>query len=351
MKTKLFLSAICAILLPLTCFGKVFLSELHSSKEPVSNDIAKTLLSKVYLHNHSLLNNAQVTITMIRVIDSWMTLSNHECKNNNVSVFICAVKTDNLPLEYYAVCVKDNNVIDGALLGHEGDSEILKLKFPHDKMVYKPETTINFDFKDDTVKVIRKYQFFSTARGGKWFHKDGVIRNTFIINDDGTLKQLSVTTSAVREDGDANYLNKNRKPTTHSNTTGEFFPLGMNVLIMAQTPISKKIDIEALNLEANETMKRISHYDEDAPKTPETLSIMEFAKWSFNLGMRHSDEFLTWIVKELEQEHFTYFFEAVASENENGELEWLKENINNLKDKKTRKWWQKWIKENINGKE
>ena len=90
-------------------------------------------------------------------------------------------------------------------------------------------------------------------------------------------------------------------------------------------------------------MKRIS-YDEN---TPEALSIIEFTKWSFNLGMRHSDQFLTWIVKEEEQERFTYFFDTVASKNENNELNWLKENVKKLKDKKARKWWEKWIKENL----
>ena len=74
---------------------------------------------------------------------------------------------------------------------------------------------------------------------------------------------------------------------------------------------------------------------------------MEFAKWSFNLGMRHSNEFLTWIAGNPDKEKFTHFIQAVASENENNELVWLKECVKKLKDKKARKWWNKWIKENL----
>ena len=81
--------------------------------------------------------------------------------------------------------------------------------------------------------------------------------------------------------------------------------------------------------------------------TPEKISVMEFAKWSFNLGMCHSNEFLTWIAKNPEQEQFTHFIQSVASENKNNELNWLKENVKKLKDKKARKWWEKWIKDNL----
>ena len=257
------------------------------------------------------------------------------------------MKHEKLPTEYYAVTFNGNNIIDGVLLGHDGDSEILKLKFPHDEMVYRPSPKISFEFSGDTIKALRTYQFFTTARGGRWFNKEGTICSPFVVSSGGTVHQLAPKATAIREDGDANYLSKDHKPPTRSKTDGEFFPFGMNVLFMTQTPACFSLDMEKLNNNAQRMMQIVEKYDEDAPQIPETMSVMEFAKWSFNLGMRHSSEFLTWIANNPEQEQFSHFLQAVASENENNELNWLKENVNDLKDTKARQWWEKWIETNI----
>lgn len=337
MKTKLLLSALCAVLLPITCFGGINPSSLTMSESPLSNSVATELLGKVFMHHPSLLSNAEV-----KIIDS-QTSERFTSKSSSIrTILICSVKHSKL-IEYYAITFNGNNIADGTFLGHYGDSEIPTIKYPRDELIYKPSHEISFDFNGDTIKVLRTYNLFTTARGGKWFNKYGTICNPFVVSSGGTITKLTPKATAIREDGDANYLSKNHKPPTRSKDNGEYFPIGMNVLSWAQTPASQSIDIDALNLEANEMMKRIS-YDEN---TPEALSIIEFTKWSFNLGMRHSDQFLTWIVKEEEQEHFTYFFDTVASKNENNELNWLKENVKKLKDKKARKWWEKWIKENL----
>lgn len=330
MRTKLLFS-VFSILVPLLCLGAPH-SDAYSSDVNVAKHVLS--ISKAYMHKLSLLDSANVTVVESNIINGvWIQI--HKIEHNNLST------------EYYAITGKDNMVIDGAFLGHDGDAEILRLKFPHDEMLYDPNLNIDFEFKDDTIKALRTYRFFSTARGGNWFHKDGTIYNSFVVNDDGTLRQLPATATATRADGDANYLNPKRKPTTYSNTDGEFFPLGMSVLVMAQKPERQPLNMEDLNKTASNMLKIVEKYDEDAPENPETLSILEFAKWSFNLGMRHSNDFLTWIANNPDTEHFTFFIQAVVIENENNELGWLTENIDNLKDKKARKWWTKWIKENL----
>ena len=334
MKTKCLLSAIFAIVLQLTCFGQVKLTDITPSRDTLNTDVVKDLLGKVYLHNPSILNDARVTISLIRGVSSY-------------KIFICSVKTDNLSDEYYAVSVKDDRVGDGALLGHDGDPMILQIKVPRDEMIYKSSPNINIEFETDTIKVLRTYEFFTTARGGRWFHKEGTIYNCFVVSNEGTINQVRPYATAIRTDGDANYLSKDHRLPTTSQSEGEYFPLGMDVLYWAQNPLSHTLNIEELNNTASGMMSIVEQYDEDAPINPKTQSVMEFAKWSFNLGMRHSNEFLTWIASNPDKEKFTHFIQAVASENENNELVWLKECVKKLKDKKARKWWDKWIKENL----
>lgn len=320
--------------------GQVSLSNLVPGENPVSNEVAKALLSKAYMHHPSLLSNAEV-----KIIDS-QTSERFTSKGNSIrTILICSVKNIKL-IEYYAITFSGNNIADGTFLGHYGDSEILTIKVPRDEMIYKPSHEISFDFNGDTIKALRTYNFFTTALGGKWFRKKGTICNPFVVSSGGTITKLAPKATAIREDGDANYLSENHKQPTFSTDNGEFFPIGMNVLSWAQTPASCQLDVNKLNETAAHMMNIVKRYGEDAPMTPETISVMEFAKWSFNLGMCHSNEFLTWIANNPNQEQFTHFIQSIASKNNNNELNWLKENINKLKDKKVRKWWQKWMKEN-----
>ncbi len=347
MRTKLLLSTLCAVVLSFTCSGVINPSSIALSEKPLSNAVTTELLGKVYMHHKSLLSNAEV-----KVFD-FQTSERFTSEGNIMrTILLCSVKHEKLPTEYYAVTFNGSNITDGTLLGHDGDSEILKLKFPHDEMIYKPNPSINFEFKGDTIKVLRTYRFFSTARGGRWFEKEGTICNPFVVSSGGTIYQLSPTATAVREDGDANYLSEDHKQPTFSNTDGEFFPIGMNVLTMAQTPANNTPAPKELNKEANKIAKIVEQYKEeykgkgDPPKNPETLSVIEFAKWSFNVGMRNSKEFLTWVAKN-PKEDLSKFFIIIAGQNESNELLWLKDNVKNLKDKKARKWWEKWIKENL----
>lgn len=348
MRTKFSLLAIFAILLPLTSFGQVNLSALEPNEDPVGRDVAAALLGKVYMHHPSLLADAKVWLTSAFELErSTKQKDGTQGASAITTAMVCEVRHKNLATEYYLVTVQDNKVIDGALLGHNGDATILEMRFPNDEIRYKPRLDIDFEFVGDTVKATRQYRFFSTARGGAWFNKEGTIYNPFVVTKDGTLRQLPPTAIAMREDGDANYLSEDRKPTTYSTTSGEFYPLGMKVLTMSQTPACQPLNMEELNKEAGEMMAIAAEVDKDNPETPAVLSVVEFAKWSFNLGMRHSEEFLTWIANNTDKENFSFFLEAVLSENENNEQEWLTENIKKLSDENTRSWWQKWIKENL----
>lgn len=342
MKTKVLLSTTLSLLLSLTCSAAVNLAALVPDDTPLSKSQATELLRTIYLHNTSLLANAEVKIFDIQTSERF-TSSGSFIR----TILLCSVEHNNLPTEYYAVTFSCNDIVDGALLGHNGDAKILEIKVPRDELIYRSVPEINFEFKGDTIKALRKYNFFTTARGGNWFNKEGTITNPFVVSSSGKIKQLNPTATAMRTDGDANYLSKNHKLPTTTKTDGEFFPLGMHVLTMAQAPASEQLDIEKLNNEVGEMMRIVKQQEGNASKTPETLCVMEFTEWSFNLGMRHSNEFLTWIAKNQNKENFSHFIETCAIVNENDELEWLKENVKKLKDKKARKWWEKWIKENL----
>lgn len=335
---KNIISTFCAILMPLLCSAAVNLLSLTAKPGIINYSVAKNLLPVAYLHNPQLLPQATVEI-----------IKSETC--GKAKAIICSVTHDDIATEYYLVTIstKHGMVVDGAMLGHNGDSEILKMKFPHDEMVYQPSPNISFEFSGDTIKVLRTYNFFTTAKGGNWFYKEGTICNPFVVSSSGKIEQLHPTTSAIRTDGDANYLSKDHKQPTRSMTEGEYFPIGMSVLTMAQTPASNSTTPKELNKDANKIAKIVEQYKEkggDPPENPETLSVIEFAVWSFNLGMRNSTEFLTWVAKN-PKEDLSKFFIVVASQNDSNELQWLKDNVKKLKDKKARKWWEKWIKNNI----
>ncbi len=342
MKTKILFPTICALLLSLKCSAAINLSTIAPGGDALSGSVATELLGKVYMHHRSLLSNAEVTVFDAQTSERFTS-------NGNITqtILLCSVKHENLPTEYYAVTFKGNEIADGTLLGHYGDAMILQLKIPRDELVYQPSPTINFEFSGDTIKALRTYSFFTTARGGRWFNKDGTICNPFVVSSEGTINQIAPVATAVRTDGDANYLSKDHKQPVRTMTEGEYFPIGMSVLHWEQKPASHTLNTAELNKTASGMMSIVEQYDENAPMTPETQSVMEFAKWSFNLGMRHSSEFLTWIANNPEQEQFSHFLQAVVTENENNELTWFNENVNALKDKKARKWWKKWIKNNL----
>ena len=349
MRTKFFILAICAMLLPFTGFGQVNLSSLVPSEDPVSKDVAAALLSRAYMHHPSLLGKTDVWLTSAFEIERTFKQKEGSRVTAITTAMVCMARNRHFPPEYYLVTVQGDEVIDGALLGHTGDASLLEMKFSNDEIIYRPEMELDFEFKGDTVKVKREYRFFSTARGGAWFNKDGTIYNPFVVTKDGTIKQVPPIATAIREDGDANYLSKDRKPTTYTTTSGEFYPVGMKVLTMSQTPVCTPLDMEQLNKDAGEMMEIVAQFDEDELdlECPATLSVLEFAKWSFNLGMRNGEDFLTWISQNPDTNSITYFIQAVIGENENKELEWLTEKINILQDNNARNWWQKWMKENI----
>lgn len=340
MRTKLLLSSICAIVLPLNCFGAVDLSSLEPKEDPVSNDVAEELLSKAYMHHPSLLKNSNVWLTAAYEVERLKTSKSGSRSEDLTTAMVCMAKHKNVPTEYYIITVQDDKVIDGALVGYNGDATILEMRFANDEIRYKPDLKINFEFAGDTVKVIREYQFFSTARGGAWFNKDGIIYNPFVIKKDGTIEQVPPTAIALRGDGDANYLSENRSPTTYHTTSGEFYPLGMKVLTMSQTPACQPLNMEELNKEAGEMMAVAAEVDDNDTDNPTAQSVIEFAKWSFNLGMRHSEEFLTWIANNQDKENFSLLINAVVSENKSKELEWITENVKKLKDDNARKLWE-----------
>ena len=327
---------LCAICLPLCATAAINLLSIIHEPGPIKSAFADDLLRCCYMHNPSLLRQANVNVDDIKQI-------------NGNTVYLCSVKHESLATEYYLVTINNRHglVVDGAMLGHDGDSRILAIEHPRGEMQYVPKMELNIDIKDDTVRVLRTYDFFSTMRGGKTFEKHGTICNSLVVNADGKLSTAPITTTATERTGDANYLSKDRKSTVVKQTTGEFFPLGMAVLEMAQSPASKGLDMKALNDKAKVIMQIIESQGENAKENSETMSVVEFARWSFNLGMRHSNVFLTWIARNPKDENFTHFIEACVEDNTNGEHEWLKSNVKNLKDNKARKWWEKWIKENL----
>ncbi len=330
MKLNHALAVLCAAVLPSVGLG----AAAPASETPTSEQ-AHELLGKVYLHNLSTLDKARVAIVQ----------SSPVC-DGSIGLTIYTVQLPDQPTEYYAVAQGANGkVVDGAMLGHMGDALCLALPEDHRGEVrYEPGKDLTVAIAGDSVKVTRTYDFYSTQLGGNYFHKQGEIICGFVARPDGMLERIAPVATAVEKRGSANYLDPDRPKDTYTNTKGEYFGLGMSAMRVAQMPLSEELDMTALNAFAGMLHEVIERNGEHAKENSETMSVVEFARWSTNMGLRNGAEYLTWIARHPDDEKFTRFIQVCVEENECDELAWLKQQVKALKDKKARKWWEKWLK-------
>lgn len=325
------MTLLCAAILP-TC---VVSAQSMSDQETLSPKQSTELISRIFQHSLSVLDKAVVNVSQTSMA----------C-NGTYQVVLCTAKLPDQPIEYYAVMQSsDGKVVDGAMLGHTGDAMCLAIPSgKHGEVQYQPSPDVKVAMAGDTVQVIRTYNFFSTALGGNYFHKQGEVVCRYVARPEGKLERIAPVSTAVEKRGSANYLDENRPKDTYTNTTGEFYGLGMNAMRVGQMPLSEELDMTKLNALAVMMHEVIDRYGANAPENSETLSVVEFARWSTNMGLRNGSDYLTWIAQHPDEEKLTYFIQACVEESELDELAWLKQQVKTLKDKKARKWWEKWLK-------
>ena len=301
----------------------------------IPSNQAKELLNGVLLHNPSLLDNTKVEVANLR-------------KRQDVNIaFIYVGRQEAMSTEIYAVTLDPQwNVIDGALLGTDGDARLLAIPSQNQEYIYKPNMDIEYMLRGDSIIVTRTYVFASTALGGNYFRKNGTIYNRFLIRKDGKLVQSQYDAIADLTEGDANYLSENHRPETTSKAVGEFFGLGMQILNMEQTPSSIPLNAKAINDFAAE-MRNVAKQNGRKTGNVENECVSEFARGVTNISLRDGKEILSWIPRNEKNESISPFIHTTLRESGMMETEWFIEKIKTLKDKKARKWWQKWLKENM----
>lgn len=292
---------------------------------------AKEMLSSVFLHNINQLDNVDTEVAKLVKLTSF-----------NIA-FIYVGRLEDFSTEIYTLILdKQWNVIDGALLGYLGDPILMEIAAPQNDVAYRTDDTQTYKLNGDTIKVMRTYQFYSTAKGGDYFTKDGTVYSNLLIRQDGKLVPLPVEATAILTEGDANYLSESHKLPTKTLTKGEFDGYGMNMMRISQTPISATLNMERLNKDAASVKNARKNSEDKRVHTKAALA----AQWIINTGLREGDDFLTWIAQHPKEEHFTPLLLETLRESGMGEAEWLQQKVKALKDKKARKWWQTWMTEN-----
>ncbi|MBO4871614.1 MAG: hypothetical protein J5565_06505 [Muribaculaceae bacterium] len=298
----------------------------------IPTSAAKEILANVFMHNIDQLNTVSVEVSRMQKRD-----------NMNIAFVYVGRLEDFFNTEIYALIFDTKwNVIDGAMLGVEGDTQALTIVTPHDEMVYQPNIDLGYILRGDTIKTQRTYEYYSTLRGGRTINKRGTIYNNLLIRQDGKLVMLPAQTEARETIGDANYLSKDHKqPVTH-NTEGEFNGYGMNMIRISQIPVSSAIPME----EWNNLAAMASEILQKETDKRETFKAQFCSKWLTNAGLRNGNEFLVWISQNADIEKITPFILNTINQSGMGEAQWLQQRVKALKNKKTRKWWQKWMKNN-----
>ena len=336
---KILIMATVAVLSAANAFAAIDIQSLKVD-EKIPAKASHQLLDKVLLHNPAVLDTVNVEISDIQHRDRFSVVFSFVGRGNN-----------GFPTEVYAVTVdKKGNFVDGALLGIIGDVQCLVID-RNPEMRYQPSTTITYDLIGDTIKVKRTYTFWSTLKGGYPYEKDGTIYNQFLVGNDGKLQQMSPIATAIEKRG-------NRPaglPTppdgkveldvpTVNTVKGEYDGIGMNVLMMMQTPVSA-FDVTAVNNLAMWADRTEDELTEKDAKTTAAANVMQMELKGSALCLRHADAALPWIAthekEDLMADNLLWLAEAYPEMY----LDWLKHAVNGLKDKNARKWWQKQLKE------
>ena len=315
-----------------TAYASVNLESYMGGDGVMAKADAKDVLSAVFLHNINQLDNVDTEVAkLVRMSDI------------NIAFIYVGRLEDHFSTEIYTLILdKRWNVVDGALLGYQGDPILMEIAAPQNDVAYRTDDTQTYKINGDTIKVMRTYQFNSTATGGDYFIKEGTVYNNLLIRKDGKLVPLPVEATAILTEGDANYLSESHKQPTKTTTKGEFDGYGMNMMRISQTPISATLDMARLNKDAASVKNARKNSNDKRVHIKAALS----AQWIINTGLREGDDFLTWIAQHPEEEHFTPLLLETLRESGMGEAEWLQQKVKALKDKKARKWWQTWMTDN-----
>lgn len=293
---------------------------------------AKLMLGKVFLHNINQLDGVATEVAQLV-----------KSSNINIAYVYVGRLEDHFDTEIYTLVFDPQwNLIDGALLGYSGDPVMMEIISPQGDMEYRTDDTQTYQTRGDTIKTVRTYQFFSTSKGGRYFHKEGTVYTNLLVRKDGILVPLNVEATATLTEGDANYLSQDHKLPTKTETKGEFDGYGMNMMRISQTPISQKLNMERLNKDAASVKNARKNSTDKRVLRKATLS----ARWIVNTGLRDGNDFLTWIAQHPDDEQFTPLLQETLRESGMGETEWLQQKVKALKDKKARKWWQQWMQQN-----
>ncbi|MBO7608785.1 MAG: hypothetical protein J6S96_01090 [Muribaculaceae bacterium] len=297
---------------------------------------ARELLTDVLLHNPSVLDKVKVEVANLR-----------KRPDMNIAFVYFGRLESNINTEIYAITLDPQwNVIDGVLLGYDGDAQLLKIPFDNQDLTYIPSSDIKYTLRGDSIIVTRNYEFASTTDGGNNFHKEGAILNRFLIRKDGKIAQLQLDAIANMTEGDNVRPRESRQPKTHSKTAGEFFGLGMNVLNLEQTPCKTKLNPESINNLARE-MKNVAKENGRKTGNVQNDCVAEFAQCVTNIGLRDGQDLLSWVARNEGKENISEFVLRCLKQSGMDETEWFTAKLKTLKDKKARKWWKKWFKKEM----
>lgn len=306
---------------------------------PLTNYASRQLLGGIMLHNPSILPQCDVVMDTIQRLPS------------GARVILCTLdkKGERFAVEHYAVTLDPKGfVADGALLWKDGDSQHLTLDLndPYHELRYEASQEVTVTINGDTIETARHYRFYTTSLGGNYFHKNGKVIFRLLTDSEGKLSQLEPEAVAVMEEGDANYLSPDHKQPTYSTVSGEANPLGIKVLMLMSMPAGmfrENDGIATLNEEAGQMRELINRQNTLDPRSIIGNNLLCYERWCASLVLRKGYYILPWIMQNEKTEHLSRYL-IPRVKNDKVDHLWLEEQAQTLKDKKSRKWWEKWLK-------
>ena len=125
---------------------------------------------------------------------------------------------------------------------------------------------------------------------------------------------------------------------------GEYDGIGMDVLMMMQTPVSA-FDVTRVNNLAKWADRTEDELTEKDAKSTAANNVFQMELRGSALCLRHADVALPWIATHEDEDLMADNLLWLAEEAPDMYKDWLKQAVNGLKDKKARKWWQKKLKQ------
>ncbi|MBR1550808.1 MAG: hypothetical protein IJ632_00625 [Muribaculaceae bacterium] len=304
---------------------------------------AHTLLDNIVMGSRGTLNSAQVSVV------------HHKALPGGITVRAFLVKAQGMPAATYVASYgTDDRLIDGMLVATEADVRRLRAEPDNEFVWFAPQGEAQCSIFPDSVLVTRRYNLEMKPLGHSYTRYCCTATSPYVINADGTFRQLPMTFEDYRIDGMLDENLQELPPSSQKKAQPSHNALSAQVMHLLHSPISK----------AEEAMEEWMKLGDDFSRRLNMTGVPESDSWSISYYANNTGRMLTqgdgrkmvWFYQ-----HFgsgpiidamallygkEYNLAKFISSTDNDESlpNLLHQAIKRLNDKKARQWWKEALK-------